>query len=140
MCIKKRRVLSDCFAAAMRQDSTCCCLLDDGSDAPLISFVASDVSAGSPRMMKHSSLPSFSGRLPPSCCLLLTPPLPTPHSKFSLCSFTIRSVRSRPACRAQDSMEGTITHSLSNSDAKSVPAVGGRRLHFKMLQRQKKKY
>lgn len=75
---------------------------------------------------------------PSSCCLLLTPPLPTPHSKFSLCSFTIRSVRSRPACRAQDSMEGTITHSLSNSDAKSVPAVGGRRLHFKMLQRQKK--
>lgn len=74
---------------------------------------------------------------PSSCCLLLTPPLPTPHSKFSLCSFTIRSVRSQPACRAQDSMEGTIAHSLSNSDAKSVPAVGGRRLHFKMLQRQK---
>lgn len=122
----------------MRQDSTCCCLLDDGSDAPLISFVASDVSAGSPRMMKHSSLPSFSGRLPPpaACLSLLLFPLlilnsPCAHSQFALLDLGRRA-------GAQDSMEGAITHSLSNSDAKSVPAVGGRRLHFKMLQRQKK--
>lgn len=72
--------------------------------------------------------------------LLLTPPLPAPHSKFSLCSFTIRSVRSQPACRAQGSMDATITHSLSNSDAKSVPTVGGRRLHFKCCSIRKKKH
>lgn len=70
--------------------------------------------------------------------LLLTPPLPAPHSKFSLCSFTIRSVRSQPACRAQGSVDATIPHSLSNSDAKSVATVGRRRLHFKCCSIKKK--
>lgn len=87
-------------------------------------------------MMGPSSLASFSRPYTSShlrLLLLPPPPLPAPHSKFSLRSFTIRSVRSLPACRAQRSMDATVTHSLLNLDA-----VGGRRLHFKFCSIKKK--
>lgn len=125
------------FAAAMRQDSSCCCLLDGGCSSDLfcrlwcVGRIAEDDEALLPALILWPSTSSH---------LLLTPPLPAPHSKFSLCSFTIRSVGSQPACQAQCSVDATIIHSLSNSDAKSVPTVGGRRLHFKCCSIRKKKH